>query len=78
MANVELSRDIALFWRDITNGMQQLSGHRVITDPAADQILSNIASDGRCAWDRKSYGASGKSCRDASAPSFTHASSGEQ
>jgi hypothetical protein len=44
---------------DTTDGMTQDKGYCVGTDPDGDHIAMDIASDGRHAWDAKSFGASG-------------------
>src|SRR5271166_6708392 len=45
--------------QDTTDGMTQFKGNCVGTDPDKDQIAMDIASDGRQAWDAKSYGVTG-------------------
>jgi hypothetical protein len=44
---------------EATKGMEQWHGYCVMTDPAGDQILADVAGDGAHAMDAKSYGASG-------------------
>ena len=41
--------------QDISSGISQYSGYCVITDPVGDQIVVDIASDGKYAADAKSY-----------------------
>jgi hypothetical protein len=45
--------------QDIASGMEQFQGYCVATDPAGDQIVSNVVSDGKHATGAKSYGAIG-------------------
>jgi hypothetical protein len=45
--------------QDTTDGMTQFKGNCVGTDPDKDQIAMDIASDGRQAWDAKSYAVTG-------------------
>jgi hypothetical protein len=44
---------------DVMNAMVQVQGYCVVTDPAGDQIVGNIATDGKPAADAKSYSVSG-------------------
>ena len=44
---------------DVMNAMAQWQGYCVGTDPAGDQVVSNVASDGKYAADAKSYNATG-------------------
>ena len=41
--------------QDISSGISQYSGYCVITDPVGDQIVVDIASDGKYPADAKSY-----------------------
>jgi hypothetical protein len=41
--------------QNIASGLSQYTGYCVITDPAGDQIVVDIASDGKYAADAKSY-----------------------
>src|ERR1700733_106250 len=41
--------------QNIASGISQYTGYCVITDPAGDQIVVDIASDGKYAADAKSY-----------------------
>jgi hypothetical protein len=43
---------------DIASGLEQWHGYCVLTDPAGDQIMANVASE-KHALDAKSFGASG-------------------
>jgi hypothetical protein len=45
---------------DVMNNKAQWHGYCVATDPAGDQILTNVATDGSYPADAKSYSASGK------------------
>jgi hypothetical protein len=40
---------------DVMNAMAQFQGYCVGTDPAGDQVVSNVVSDGKYAADAKSY-----------------------
>jgi hypothetical protein len=42
-------------WANIASGLAQYNGYCVITDPAGDQIVADIASDGKYAMDAKNY-----------------------
>jgi hypothetical protein len=44
---------------DVMNAMAQFQGYCVMTDPAGDQVVSNVASDGKYAADAKSYKVAG-------------------
>jgi hypothetical protein len=41
--------------QDIAGGISQYNGYCVLTDPAGDQIVANIASDGKFRVDAKSF-----------------------
>jgi hypothetical protein len=45
--------------QDIANGMAELHGYCVGTDPAGDQVVHNVASNGRFAVNEKSHDFSG-------------------
>jgi hypothetical protein len=45
---------------DITNGMSQATGNCVGTDPAGDQIVLDVATDGKSPADAKSISVLGK------------------
>jgi len=40
--------------QDTTDGMAEYNGYCVTTDPDGDQIVFNVVSDGKFAWDAKS------------------------
>jgi hypothetical protein len=44
---------------DITNGMEEDQGYCVGTDPAGDQVVLNVVSDGKRPTSAKSFGSSG-------------------
>jgi hypothetical protein len=44
---------------DVMNGRAQWQGRCVATDPAGDQVVSNVASDGKYLADAKSYNGTG-------------------
>ena len=44
---------------DVASGMAQWQGYCVATDPAGDQVVSNVASDGKYAADAKSFNGTG-------------------
>jgi hypothetical protein len=44
---------------DVASAMAQFQGYCVLTDPAGDQVVSNVASDGKYAADAKSYKVAG-------------------
>lgn len=44
---------------DAMNSMAQVHGYCEVTDPAGDQLVGNVASDGKFAADAKSFNVSG-------------------
>jgi hypothetical protein len=44
---------------DVASGMAQRQGYCVATDPAGDQVVSNVASNGKYAADAKSFNGTG-------------------